>query len=51
MCGQPFDLANFGLKFVSDDDGAEFTVESANSVELLVQQSNSRPIHATSGVE
>jgi hypothetical protein len=38
--GQPLHLPDFGLEFVSNDDGAELAVKSADSVELLVQQFN-----------
>ncbi len=38
--GQPLHLPDFGVEFVSNDDGAELAVESADSVELLAQQFN-----------
>jgi hypothetical protein len=38
--GQPLHLPNFCLEFVSDDDGAELPIESANSVELPMQEFN-----------
>lgn len=51
MRGQPLDLADFGLKFLSNHDCAELPVESADSVELLMQQRNGRLIYAASGIE
>jgi hypothetical protein len=49
--GQPLDLADFSLKFLSNHDCAELPVESADSVELLMQQRNGRLIYAASGIE
>ena len=49
--GQSLYLPDFGVEFITDDDCAELTVESADSVELLVQQLNGWPVHASSRVE
>jgi hypothetical protein len=49
--GQSLHLPDFGVEFVSDDDGAELAVESADSVELLVQKFNDWPVHAASRIE
>ena len=48
---EALDLLDFCLEFVADDDGAELPVESADRVELLVQQRDSRLVDAAGGGE
>ena len=51
VCGESLDLPDFGGEFVVDDECAEFAVESADGVKLVVEQCDGRVIHAAGGVE
>jgi hypothetical protein len=49
--GEPLDLADFGVEFVADDDRSQLPVESADRVELLMQELDGRAVDAAGGVE
>lgn len=48
---EAFDLTDFGFEFVADDECAELAVESADGVELLVEQGDGRVVDAAGGGE
>jgi hypothetical protein len=49
--GELVDLVDLGVEFVADDDGTELPVESADGVELLVQECDGRAVDAPGGIE
>ncbi|MBV9142423.1 MAG: hypothetical protein JO115_16190 [Pseudonocardiales bacterium] len=49
--GELLDVADCGVEFAVDDDRAQLPIKSAEHIELLVQERDSRVVDAPGGVE